>query len=439
MIALARQCAQALDRVRLQEAQRIAAERMSLLADASTVLAASLDLETTLRNVARLCVPTIASTCVVAMRVEGAADAAAYVAVAHVEPAREAILAPLVHKRVRAAGGKSPLFEALQKGRAMLAQSPRSALIPQGVEGIAPDALQGIVDELDIHAAILLPLVARGQVLGVIGLGRSGRAADFHQEDLAFGEELARRAALAVDNARLYRDAENAVRLREDFLSIAGHELKTPLTALQLQARSLERGARGDERTLEKLRVVVRQGHRLTKLVDQLLDVSRITGGKLSLDREEVDLASLVRDVAARFEDDLARSGSALLLHVEDNATGRWDRLRVDQVVTNLISNAIKYGQGHPIDVAVEGGSKEVVLRVRDRGMGVAPEHQARIFGRFERAVSSRHYGGFGLGLWIVRQIVEAHGGTIVVQSEPGEGSTFTVRLPRNTDERAAE
>jgi len=248
-----------------------------------------------------------------------------------------------------------------------------------------------------------------------------------------------------AEKSRLYQDALEAVRLRDEFLSIASHELRTPLTPLELQINSLQRALRGDggrppaERLLEKVNVAARQVERLKRLVDEMLDLSRITAGKLRLRAEEVDLSAAARDAALRFQEPLERAGCELRLDAGRPVAGWWDRTRVDQILGNLLSNAIKYGAGKPIDLRVEGTEEAARLVVRDRGIGIAPDQQARIFGRFERAVSERHYGGFGLGLWIVKQILDALGGSIRVESAPGQGSTFVVDLPRRTREASAE
>jgi signal transduction histidine kinase len=158
--------------------------------------------------------------------------------------------------------------------------------------------------------------------------------------------------------------------------------------------------------------------------------VSRIRAGRLALKHETVDFAALLQEVVNRAEADAAGAGCQLVLRAESPVIGRWDRLRLEQVVTNLLSNALKYGAAHPVELSVFQDGSNARLTVRDHGIGIAPEHQARIFQRFERAVSERHYGGFGLGLWIVRQIVESLGGDIRVESLPGQGATFTVSLP---------
>jgi two-component system sensor histidine kinase/response regulator len=235
------------------------------------------------------------------------------------------------------------------------------------------------------------------------------------------------------------RELQDAVHARDEFLSIASHELKTPLTSLQAHVQMLLRSAqRGEQPPLEqlsrRLEAAEQATKRLVKLINGLLDVSRISAGRLELERETVDLAEVAREVAGRFGQDLAEAGCLLELNVEravGRAVGCWDRFRIEQVVTNLLANAIKYGPGKPVEVRVEAGDGVARLVVRDQGIGIAPQQVERIFGQFERAVSARHYAGLGLGLYIVRQIIEAHGGSIRVDSQPEKGSTFTVELPR--------
>ncbi|QRN98379.1 MEDS domain-containing protein [Archangium violaceum] len=230
---------------------------------------------------------------------------------------------------------------------------------------------------------------------------------------------------------RIEKELLEALKLRDDFLSIAGHELKTPLTTLQLHVQSLLGMVkeRGEERLKEKLEKARRQTERLAALTDELLDVARLSTGQLTLRLEECDLSALVLDVVDRFAEAVARSECQLRVSVEEHVRGQWDRLRIEQVITNLLSNALKYGVGKPVEVRVNAGMGRARLSVRDNGMGIPLKDQARIFDRFERAVSSRNYGGLGLGLWITRQVVEAHGGVVRVESEPGNGATFIVEL----------
>jgi hypothetical protein len=263
---------------------------------------------------------------------------------------------------------------------------------------------------------------------------------DEHGGYVAFILDISDRKQLKLDRARLLAEAEAAVRTRDEFLSIASHELRTPLAALHLQLQRLARNARrragaagavelGKE--LDLVGSCVRQSERLSHLLDDLLDLTRIRLGRLQLTLEDVDLGELARDVVERLGPTAARAGSTLELACpEERVVGRWDRLRLDQVVTNLVSNAIKYGRGRPIAVRVRrAASAGAELDVEDGGLGVAPEMQERIFDRFERAHSGE-IAGLGLGLYIARQIVVAHGGHIRVKSALGEGSTFTVELP---------
>jgi PAS domain S-box-containing protein len=225
----------------------------------------------------------------------------------------------------------------------------------------------------------------------------------------------------------------DALRVREDFLAIAGHELKTPLAALLMHVQGLERAAQKDEsasRWKERLSKASAAGFRLEKLIDDMLDVTRITAGRLRLQPEPTDLDVLVREVVERFAEQAARTQSPISLWAEARVSGLWDRLRLDQVITNLVSNALKYGKGKPVEIEVREEMGRALVRVRDHGIGIDPDQQRKIFQRFERVVAPREYGGFGLGLWISRQIVEASGGQIEVESTLGDGATFTLSLP---------
>jgi two-component system OmpR family sensor kinase len=235
-----------------------------------------------------------------------------------------------------------------------------------------------------------------------------------------------------------YRERERlqgeALRARDEFLSVASHELRTPITVAQLQIqrlrRRLHRGQLEAGRLAAQIESTAASVERLGELVDALLDVSRVATGKVLAERVPLDLSAAVAGAASQLEQAARLNGSELRLEIEPGVRGVGDPLRIEQVVTNLVSNAIKYGRGAPIVVRLARGGGRATLTVSDHGVGIAPGDVARIFDRFERASNARHYGGLGLGLWISREIVRASGGSIAVESEPGDGATFRVELP---------
>lgn len=243
-----------------------------------------------------------------------------------------------------------------------------------------------------------------------------------------------------VDGVRIFAfDVTDQVvgrRKVEELLSVASHELKTPLTSLKLQIQMLL--SKGLEATFDRgrlkrsLQVMERQVQRQTQLINNLLDVSRMSSGKLKVEPAEVDVAELVLEATDRFEEERERSGSELRVRCDDSVKAFVDPACLDQVLTHLLSNALKYGSGRPIEVGVEPvGTRRLRLTVRDHGIGIDAVHLERVFDAFERAVPERHYAGLGLGLWITRRTVESMGGTLSVESRLGEGSTFTVELSR--------
>lgn len=294
------------------------------------------------------------------------------------------------------------------------------------------------------------PLIDRqGRNLGVIQLSDKYEG-DFTEEDEAILVRLAKMASIAAENAQLQdermdllrreraarAEAEEALRSRDTFMSIASHELRTPLTTLRLQLDNLERAsAKMVDPILKaqfqgRLRAALRQQTRLERLIVELLDVTLIARGHLAYHLEPVDLSEVVTDVVARYADLAEKTKSTISVSAPDSLVGEWDRMRLEQIVSNLLSNALKYGPGKPIEIRVEPLSETVRLSVRDEGIGIAEEEQGKLFDRFERLVSEHHYGGLGLGLWVVREIVDGFGGTIHVDSALGEGATFTVVLP---------
>lgn len=246
------------------------------------------------------------------------------------------------------------------------------------------------------------------------------------------------RANLELEQRVLERtgDLTRAVAARDEFLSVASHELKTPLTSLQLFVQGILRaqsaGQLAPEQLAQRLHRVSDQCGRLDKLVDNLLDVSRADAKVLAMQREELDLSLLVSETAERFAEEFARARCQVSVDAVDPVLGRWDRMRLEQVFTNLLQNAVRHAPGSRVHLSVEDEGAHVRAVVRDSGPGIPEREHARIFERFIQAEGPRSFaGGFGLGLWVVKQVVEAHGGTVGLESSPGAGAAFTVLLPR--------
>ena len=405
------------------DAQRRSQDEARFLAEASNALAASFDLGLALQQVTALAVPVIADLCAVHMREEGQR-------VLHLSASKE-LLALLERE------GPDPL-EALGVGEVL----STGLAVAWSTPAITRKAL---AQRLGIRHFVSVPLVSRGAILGALTLvQRKGEEGTPKVSEL-LANDLARRVALAADNARLYSQAQDAVRLRDEFLSVASHELRTPLTPLNLKLGMLRRRAEeasggfiASVRVESDVTTAARHVQRLTELVDHLLDVTRIRAGKLQLQIEPVDLVEVVRDGVLRFAAVAADVHSRIEVDLPSSLVGRWDRVRLEQVITNLLSNALKFGAGLPVSVKVAREGERVLLLVRDQGIGMDEAMLARVFGRFERGPSSRNYGGLGLGLYITKQIVVGLDGTISVQSAPGRGAVFTVDLPLAAPEGAS-
>jgi signal transduction histidine kinase/FixJ family two-component response regulator len=420
------------------------ARKSVFLAEASRRLGESLNFEETLEQAAKVAIPELADWCVITILGETTDRPRAIVA--HPKPdlqdAARTHLARFAPER-RAEAGAARVIKSGDGG-------PVAAEAVLVTSATREQDLQ-LVHQLGYSAGICLPLVAHGRTSGAITLVRATRP--FALEDVSFAEELAERAATALDNAMLYRQAREAIRARDEFLLVASHELNTPLATLTLRLNDLPdnalmtaAGAGGPATTsatpgAERRAALIasglpaarRQVQSLARLVSNLLDVSRITARRLVLSLADMDLVATLRDVLEQLAPELTRAKCEVRFAAPDSLIGFWDALRITQIGTNLISNALKYGAGMPIDVTVERVDDRAVLTVCDRGIGVAQEDIGRIFELFERSGAAKHFGGLGLGLYITRQVVEAHGGTIAVTSKAGEGALFTVSLPLRT------
>lgn len=421
-----------------EQAARTAAEagqqRLQVLAEASHRLASSLDYATTLRDIAGIVVPRLADWCVLDVSHDESPDQE--IVVRHADPLKQERARELVQ---RLAVLPQPLFRATQ-----LVREQRSALYPRLPEATvlvatADAALEALFREVGLSSYLCVPLAARGRNIGVLALVRTEASNEYDRDDLLLAEELGHRCALAIDNARLHQQAQQALSVRNEFLSVAAHELKTPVTSLrgyaQVLIRHFEQGKELDASVLSRaLHTVDYQSVKLVRLIAQLLDVSRIEAGKLVLDRTLVELVGHVRALV-----EAARLGSgkhALVLHAPTELFACVDALRFEQVVVNLLDNAVKYSPADTqIDVELAAADRRTVrLSVRDRGIGIAPDRRHRIFDRFYQAHSHDALtgppSGIGLGLYISRQIVELHGGHIAAEFPPDGGTRFVVALP---------
>jgi signal transduction histidine kinase len=288
------------------------------------------------------------------------------------------------------------------------------------------------------RSRLTVPIVIGGERFGNLTfLARGGLI--HGPAELALTQQLAERLALAIQNIRTHAQLRESVTERERLISIAAHELRGPICSLRLCIQALRRSERkrNAERKAEAsssrlMDIMDREERRLARLIDDLLDLARVRSGQLQLDLDDVDLCGVVRDVASRMQMESERAGSRLDVNVTGALVGHWDRARLDQVVTNLVGNAIKFGEQRPISIAVTTAPDGSVARltVADHGVGIDPEQQQRIFEPFKRAVGPNRYEGLGLGLYIVRNIVKQLGGTVRVESSPGAGATFIVELP---------
>jgi PAS domain S-box-containing protein len=409
------------------EDQKRTAARLNLLAGASSILASSLEYETTLAAVAKLAVPVLADWCLVDLVNEhGVLER---MAVAHADPTQGKLAAAIKHQSPGMSAG-SPVR------RAFATCSP--VLLPQFtvemLHGPATSAERlAIVKAMGPRSCLAVPLVARGRTLGVVSHFFNACSGRRHsEEDLALATEVAQRMAIAVDNALLYRRAEEASRIKDDFLATISHELRTPLTAILGWLQLLRRGL-SVERQAHALEVVERNALSQARIVEDLIDVSRILSGKLRLEVGPVDLGAAVEAALESIRPAAEAKGLQLSLRLQEG-TILGDASRIQQMIWNLLTNAVKFTpSGGHIDVDARRDNGSIEISVRDDGAGIAPEFLPYVFERFRQAEASsnRRYGGLGLGLSIVRHLVELHGGSVSVDSMGiGRGSVFTVRLP---------
>ncbi|HUE29582.1 MAG TPA: GAF domain-containing protein, partial [Verrucomicrobiae bacterium] len=412
-------------------------QRSHFLANVSALLATTLDYEATLRNLARLAVPELGDWCVIDLL--GEQGRMRRVAVAHVVAAKESLAWELERRHtMRPDDAYSP---------ARVARTGRPELVPEITEGLLAEAARDpdhldLLRQLGLASHICVPLVARGRTLGTLSVATSEAGRRYTRDDLAFTEEVAARAALAVDNVRLYREAQETSRLKDEFLATLSHELRTPLTSVLAWMWMLRRG-RLDAPAVERARDTMEKSIRsLLRIIDDLLDVSRAIRGQLRLEVRPIGLVPVIQAAIDAVRPAASARDIRLRTTIDSDAgLVQGDASRLQQVIWNLLTNAIKFTPpGGRVDVRLERGDSAALVTVSDSGPGIPPEFLPHAFERFRQADASptRAQGGLGLGLDIVRHLIELHGGTVKVES-PGEmgGATFTVTLPFHEPERA--
>jgi PAS domain S-box-containing protein len=428
--ALANIASAAMTSATLHDAQRRSRIESEFLSESGKALSASLDYEQTLRNVAALAVPYFADWC--SIDVVDESGVLRRLALAHVDPAKVELAERFVDRYPENAESDYSVARVLATGQPVMMSVLPDELIAARVKDAQHLAA---IRELRITSFMRVPLRAHDQTLGVLTFVSAESGRRYHAPDLRLAQEVAARAGIAVDNARAYAEVRSANRMKDEFLATLSHELRTPLNALLGYARMLKWQMVPPDRHARAFDVIERNGSALARLVDDVLDVSRIVSGKLRLQVQPADLAKVV----AQSVETVQAAADAKDVRVRVSVPHDLPALAIDpdrlqQALWNLLSNAVKFTPpGGDVDVSVAPGDGHVAIVVRDTGIGIAPEMLPRMFERFRQADSryAREHGGLGLGLAIARHLVEMHGGTVTAASEGlGLGATFTIQLP---------
>ncbi len=404
-------------------------ERQRILNEASEKLVTSLDHQITLHEIAQLLVPSMADYCRIA--VLDNQGQIKEIAVNHIDPAKTALVRELYEQYKDRVSSTYGLNSLLEKGQPELISAVTHEVVaPSAQEN---PAMLPILNALGLTSYMGTPLIAREKVIGAITFSSVQPERRYTQEDLAFAQELARRIALTLDNARLYQEAQKAIRVRDDFISIASHELRTPVTSLKLYIAVLQKQLAWleDESVAHSLSKMDAQLNKLTLLIKDLLNVSRIELGRLDYQEDLFDLNAVVKETVEQIQPTTRKH--YIRVEGQVNRQVRGDKDRIGQVLTNLLTNAIKYSpQAETIIVRVASTDESVAVSVQDFGIGIEKEHLQAIFERFYRVTDpdEKTFPGLGIGLYISQEIIKRHGGTLLVESEKGHGSVFSFTLP---------
>ncbi len=407
--------------------RELATTRDIFLAKVSTLLSTSLDYHETLTLLANTSITALGEWCAVTMiNDDGVFERATG---AHVDKSKSIY----VEEYIKNYPPDSRVFTVLNDTSYYNYQIEDEQLQKM----VKDDRQMELLKILGANSSMVVPIRARGKIRGSLSLIAGTEKPNFTPQDLALAEDLGRRAGIAIENALLYSAAQSAIKARDEFVSIASHELKTPITSLKMQLQMMLRAidpVKGSSTPIPKMIKSLQnsssQVDRLTMLIEDLLDITRIQTGKLTYKFEKVDMSKLVQEVLERFSEEFRYANYVFHSDLEENVVVLCDRYRIEQVVANLLSNAIKYGANNPVYISVKNGNGKAYIIVKDSGLGIIKDMQSKIFERFERAISSTNISGLGLGLYITKQIVDAHQGSIEVESEITKGSTFKVCLP---------
>lgn len=415
------------------EDRKLAEENQKFLAEAGELLVSSIDYKKTLESISKLAIPYLADWCSFdTIDEEGKLE---NLVINHRDLSRLEHAKKLHDEYLCHPNGKVGAMSVIKSGKTQVFNTISNEVLSE----MAMDENQiHLAKELGDTAALIVPLTLHGKVFGALTFVSTESGMKYDHQAVSTGEELARRIALAYENSNLYKISQEAIEIRNEFMSIASHELNTPITSLKLQLQMVKKGLlmgkEGNfplERFSKSVEASVKQVDRLINLIQILLDVSRIQSGKFTFNFARFNIQDVINEVVDRHKEIMLNADCSMNVTGEMDFSVVWDKIRIEQVLTNLLTNAVKYAPGK-IELNVHEDDNDVVIYVKDHGQGIEKAKLQTIFDRFERATSNESVSGLGLGLFIVKQIAEGHHGTVTVDSKENEGTIFTVRLPKD-------